>query len=84
MQMYPIAMHPRLHPKIEHNAASRKLSFMTTVPTVPTTIVFRAIPMLNHVRRIWKEAEALTACRSSGDTGSIPLNSSPLTFNAHR
>lgn len=82
--MYPTPRPPKNVPKITHSAASVKLSFITSVPKDPVTILLIAIPMLNHVSIIRKGVELVFFSRSSRDTGSIPRASKPLMFLAHR
>lgn len=81
--MYPTPRPPRSVPKMTHSAASVKLSFMTSVPKDPVTILLIAMPILNHVSIIRKGVELVFFSRSSRDTGSIPRASKPLMFLAH-
>lgn len=74
---YPTVHTPRRFPNTAHKAASLKLRPSTNVPIDPTIMLFVASDMLNHMSSMCNEVEAVTGCRSSNGTGSIPRASPP-------
>lgn len=74
---YPTVHTPRRFPNTAHSAASLKLRPNTNVPIDPTIMLFVASVMLNHMSNMCKEVDAVTGCRSSRGTGSMPRVSPP-------
>jgi hypothetical protein len=82
---YPTVQTPRRFPKTAHRAASLKLRPKTNVPIDPTIMLFVASVMLNHMSSMCSEVDAVTGCRSSKGTGSIPRDSPPpFRADTHR
>jgi hypothetical protein len=50
--MYPIVIPPKRLPNIAQSAASAKLNFIASVPNDPTTMLFKAIPILKYMSSI--------------------------------
>lgn len=80
----PTVKLPAKHPNTAQRAASLKLRPSTSVPIDPTTMLFVANVMLNHISSIWSMVEDVIGSRSSIGMGSMPRLSTFLKLAAHR